>query len=87
MKGSIYRKRYILAYSENGDELDKYLFYSMGIKRKYRYKNYRIYLANQFNRNNVIKKIEYHGGRVEYVSGTLKKCKKILGSEIIKTLN
>ncbi len=67
----------------NGEELDKYLFSSFGLKRKFKNKNYRIYLVNQFNKNIIIKKIELRGYKVVYVSGTIKKCKRVMNIQII----
>ncbi len=68
---------------ENGEELDKYLFSSFGVKRKFKNKNYRIDLANQFNKNPIIKKIELKGYKVVYVSGTIKKCKKVMDIQLV----
>ncbi len=83
MKGSILRKRYVLIYSEYGiNGIDKYLYNFYSIKRKYKNSNFAIFMCNQFNKDYIIKIIEKKGYDVVYVSGTIKKCKKIMNGFI-----
>lgn len=87
LKGSILRKRYILIhskYSING--IDKYLYKFYNIKRKYKNDSFMIFLCDQFNKDNIIKIIEKKGYDVIYVSGTIKKCKKIMNNFIEKNI-
>ena len=89
MKGSEIRKRYILLYSKEMTpvlaNLEKELFRVFHSKRKYAEKEYAIFLANQFNKDEVIDFIRNGFPSVETVvtSGTVKKCKAVMESHKI----
>ncbi len=87
MKGSVLRKRYILIHSEYGiNGIDKYLYNHYSVKRKYKNNNFAIFMCNQFNKDIIIKMLEKKGYGVIYVSGTIKKCKKIMNAFIEKNI-
>ncbi|SMD30234.1 hypothetical protein [Picrophilus oshimae] len=74
MKSSIYRKRYILIKGN----VDYRHLSGYGVKVKFNDNNYTIVLANQFNKDLIIRLLRKSGHDVIYVSGTIKKCKKIM---------
>ena len=82
MKGSIYRKRYILVYADMDQRrisaLDKNLFRIFRCRKKYSEQKYLIFLTNQFLREQVVEYINenFRPAMVLTVSGTIKKCKK-----------
>lgn len=80
MKGSQFRKRYILIYKhENEDRMRKDVFRIFGAKKKYDDGKYVIYLTDQFLKEGVIAFIKREYGPVTiYTSGTIKKCKKFI---------
>ncbi len=79
MKGSIIRKRYILVFWESGSErMDRYLYNYYEVKRKYKNENFSIYLCNQLNKSTISSIILKKGGNIITVSGTIKKCKRLL---------
>lgn len=84
MKGSIFRKRYVLIYGENLSQkirlLEKELYRIYRSKRKYSENNYAIFLTNQFYKESLTEFISKNFKDVEIltVSGTIKKCKTII---------
>ncbi|WP_337860809.1 hypothetical protein [Ferroplasma sp.] len=79
MKGSVIRKRYILAlWDSEPEKMDRYLYSSYQIKRKFKKENFSIYLCNQLNKSTICRIIEEKGGNIIIVSGTIKKCKRAL---------
>ncbi|MCW6168689.1 MAG: hypothetical protein LVQ96_02650 [Thermoplasmatales archaeon] len=86
MKGSEIRKRYVLVYSSSLDsvlrQMDSNLT-KLGCKRKFRNNFYAIYLANQYNRDDVIDSINMIDNvRTIITSGTIKKCKDVMNEDI-----
>ncbi len=77
VKSSIYRKRYILV---KGNIEHKYIL-DYGVKIKFSNDGYTILLANQFNKDTIIRLLKRYGYDVVYVSGTIKKCKKIMSMQ------
>ena len=83
MKGSIIRKRYVLVLWESEPEkMDRYIYNCYQVKRKYKNNNFSILLCNQLNKITVYNAIEKKGGKIITVSGTIKKCKQSLESNI-----
>ncbi len=89
MKGSAYRKRYIIVRGERNslDPIIIAVYKKFGCKIKYRNEQYCIILANQLNKDSVISFISGYRGNYETVKtcGTILKCKKILKK--IETVN
>jgi len=86
LKGSEIRKRYILLYSENLQNILGTLDAGLargGCKRKFRNDGYAIYLANQNNRDRAI---DFINGlpdvRTVITSGTIRKCKSVMKKHI-----
>jgi hypothetical protein len=87
VKGSIYRKRYVLVYADTGPEkaksMEKQLFRLFRCKRKYHEHPYLIFLTNQFQREDVVAFINRDPSfRTLTVSGTIRKCKKVMKEHI-----
>lgn len=86
MKGSEYRKRYILVFSRKIDSvlpgLERELFRTFRSKKKFSGGNYAIFLTNQFYKEQIIGFIKNRFSSVETLitSGTLKKCKTVMNS-------
>ena len=91
MKGSPFRKRYVLIYGENLQGalagLDRELFRIFRSKRKYVEQNYAIYLTNQFNRDSLVQFVNTRikGVSTIITSGTIKKCKNEMSDHRIRT--
>ena len=82
VKGSIYRKRYVLVYADTGTgrvaSLEKNLFRIFRCRKKFHEPPYLIFRTNQFYREQVIDYIRknFEDCATLTVSGTMKKCKK-----------
>ncbi|MCL6090903.1 MAG: hypothetical protein M1393_07690 [Candidatus Thermoplasmatota archaeon] len=91
MKGSPFRKRYVLIYGENLQgtlsTLDRELSRIFRSKRKYVEQNYAIYLTNQFNRDALVQFVNTRikGVTTITTSGTIKKCKSGMSDHKIRT--
>ena len=85
MKGSLYRKRYVLIKEENNGGLEialNRIRSKFGSKVKFRQDCYAIVLTDQFQKDNLCLFIEKElaGIAVITVSGTIKKCKEKVGT-------
>ena len=85
MKGSLYRKRYVLIKEENNGGLEialNRIRSKFGSKVKFRQDCYAIVLTDQFQKDNLCHFIEKElaGIAVITVSGTIKKCKEKVGT-------
>ncbi|MGP6220177.1 hypothetical protein [Caldiplasma sukawensis] len=80
MKGSPFRKRYILIYKHPKEErMRRDVFRIFGAKKKYDDGKYVIYLTDQFLKEGVLAFVRREYGPVTiYTSGTIKKCKKVI---------
>ncbi len=81
MKGSLYRKRYVLLKAENDGSLDSGLDQirlKFGSRMKFREGAYAIVLTDQFQKDALCRfvTVGLKGVSVVTVSGTIRKCKK-----------
>ncbi|WP_393970958.1 hypothetical protein OXIME_001203 [Oxyplasma meridianum] len=86
MKGSPFRKRYVLVYSNSMEDiiqqLERDLFAVFHAKKKYIGGQYAIFLTDQFKKKRFIEYVNSYGhGAVTLItSGTILKCKKFMAS-------
>ena len=85
MKGSLYRKRYVLIKGENNGGVEialNRIRSKFGSKVKFRQDCYAIVLTDQFQKDSLCLYIEkdLKGTVVVTVSGTIKKCKEKIGA-------
>lgn len=84
VKGSIYRKRYLLVYADTDSKgfsaLENNLFKLFRCRKKYFDPPYVIFRTNQFYKDRVIEHIRknFEFCKTITVSGTIKKCKKVM---------
>jgi len=92
VKGSPFRKRYIVVYSSSMDglknRLESDLFSMFHAKRKYLDGPYAIFLTDQFKKKRVIEFINSKNRDVSTLitSGTILKCKKFITAHSQKTM-
>ncbi len=92
MKGSPFRKRYIVIYSSSMEDLikqlDRDLFSMFRAKRKYLEGPYAIFLTDQFRKNRLIEFINSKNWDVSTLltSGTILKCKKFIATHSQQTI-
>ncbi len=83
MKGNPLRKRYILLFSGNSDftrERSRAIEKATATRLKFVEGKYAIFLSDQFRKNEACSTIshEFSGVSVVTVSGTIRKCKRIM---------
>lgn len=92
MKGSPFRKRYVLVYSSSMEDiirkLEKDLFSVFHAKRKFLEGSYAIFLTDQFKKKRLIEYINSKTPEVSTLitSGTILKCKKFMASHSVEAL-
>jgi hypothetical protein len=87
MKGSLFRKRYILLNCEDSDimqAVEKFAMERYRARIKLRENRYIILLTNQFQKESLCSNIEsmFRSARIVTVSGTIRKCLRIMKDQI-----
>lgn len=87
MKGSLFRKRYVLLNCSNSDDLraiEKFAVERYRARVKLMENGFLILLTNQFQKESICSNIEslFRSARIVTVSGTIRKCLRIMKNQI-----
>lgn len=86
MKGSLFRKRYVLLSCENSDDMsriEKFAAERYRARAKLKQNNFLIILTNQFQKESLCSNLEsgFRSARIIMVSGTIRKCLRIIKNQ------